>query len=263
MGHDSVLRFEMLFHALEEIYTAVTDLYNEGHDNLQDVMGDISNVARRLGEAEANVSGMINKPNTAQVYWIEVQPNGNRLSLNAAPLSVGPLIEKYLWHEKQSVILTSATLTTHGEFQYLRNTLGADEADEMQLGSPYDYESAALLYIASDIPEPNANGYQQTLDRTIINTAKATGGRMLVLFTSYAALKKTSQAITGPLAREDIYVYEQGDGASPNALLESFKATERAVLLGTKSFWEGVDVPVSHYLSSCSPNFPLTSPPIR
>ncbi len=233
----------MLFKALEEIYTATADLYAEGHDNLQDVMADISNVARRLGEAETNVSGMISKPNTGQVYWIEVQPNGNRLSLNAAPLSVGPLIEKYLWHEKQAVILTSATLTAHGEFQYLRNTLGADEADEMQLGSPYDYESAALLYIASDIPEPNANGYQQMLDRTIISTAKATGGRMLVLFTSYAALKKTAQAITGALAREDIYVYEQGDGASPNALLESFKATERAVLLGTKSFWEGVDVP--------------------
>ena len=234
---------QMLFHALEEIYTAAAELYAEGHDNLQDVMGDISNVARRLGEAETNVTGMIGKPNSGQVYWIEVQPNGNRLSLNAAPLSVGPLIEKYLWHEKQSVILTSATLTAHGEFQYLRNTLGADEADEMQLGSPYDYETAALLYIASDIPEPNANGYQQMLDRTIINTAKATGGKMLVLFTSYAALKKTSQAITGPLAREEIYVYEQGDGASPNALLESFKATERAVLLGTKSFWEGVDVP--------------------
>jgi DNA polymerase-3 subunit epsilon/ATP-dependent DNA helicase DinG len=233
----------MLFRALEEIYTAAAELYAEGHDNLQDVMADISNVARRLGEAETNVTGMIGKPNSAQVYWIEVQPNGNRLSLNAAPLSVGPLIEKHLWHEKQSVILTSATLTAHGEFQYLRNNLGADEADEMQLGSPYDYESAALLYIANDIPEPNVNGYQQMLDRTIINTAKATSGRMLVLFTSYAALKKTAQAITGPLAREEIYVYEQGDGASPNALLESFKATERAVLLGTKSFWEGVDVP--------------------
>ena len=76
-----------------------------------------------------------------------------------------------------------------GEFQYLRNTLGADE---VQLGSLYDYESAALLYIANDIQEPNQNGYQQTLDRTIINTAKATGGRMLELFTSYAALKKTA-----------------------------------------------------------------------
>jgi DNA polymerase-3 subunit epsilon/ATP-dependent DNA helicase DinG len=113
----------------------------------------------------------------------------------------------------------------------------------MQLGSPYDYESAALLYIANDIPEPNVHGYEQVLDRTLIATAKATSGRMLVLFTSYAALKKTAKNITGPLAREDIFVYEQGDGASPNALLESFKATDRAVLLGTRSFWEGVDVP--------------------
>jgi DNA polymerase-3 subunit epsilon/ATP-dependent DNA helicase DinG len=233
----------MLLTALEEIYSGLGNLYAEGHEEVQDMMADLSNVARRIGEAEVNVTSMVSKPNNGLVYWIEVQPNGNKLALNAAPLSVGGLVEKHIWHEKQSVILTSATLTTHGEFQYLRNTLGADEADEIQLGSPYDYESAALLYIAQDIPEPNVNGYQQTLDRTIINTAKATGGRMLVLFTSYAALKKTSQAITGPLAREDIYVYEQGDGASPNALLESFKATERAVLLGTKSFWEGVDVP--------------------
>jgi DNA polymerase-3 subunit epsilon/ATP-dependent DNA helicase DinG len=228
---------------LGDIYKAAAELYADGHDNLEDVMGDISNVVRRLTEAEANITGMISKPIQGMVYWIEVQPNQNRLSLNAAPLSVASLVEKYLWHEKRSVVLTSATLTTHGEFQYIRNTLGADEADEMQLGSPYDYESAALLYIASDIPEPNQNGFQQILDRTIIATAKATGGRMLVLFTSYAALKKTSQAITGALARDEIYVYEQGDGASPNALLESFKATDRAVLLGTKSFWEGVDVP--------------------
>jgi DNA polymerase-3 subunit epsilon/ATP-dependent DNA helicase DinG len=233
----------LLINALAEIYKAATDLYAEGHDNLEDLIADLGNVARRLTEAEANINGMISKPVAGTVYWIEVPANGNKLSLNAAPLSVASLVEKYLWHEKRSVILTSATLTTHGEFQYLRNTLGADEAEEMQLGSPYDYESAALLYIANDIPEPNQNGYEQTLNKTLIATAKATGGRMLVLFTSYAALKKTAQAITGPLAREDIYVYEQGDGASPNALLESFKATERAVLLGTKSFWEGVDVP--------------------
>jgi ATP-dependent DNA helicase DinG len=233
----------MLMISLSEIYKAASELYTEGFENIEDVMGDIGNVARRITEAETNISGMISKPSQGMVYWIEVQPNGNRLSLNAAPLSVASLVEKYLWHEKRSVILTSATLTTHGEFQYLRNTLGADEADEMQLGSPYDYESAALLYIANDIPEPNVNGYQQQLDRALISTAKATGGRMLVLFTSYAALKKTAQNITGPLAREDIYVYEQGDGASPNALLESFKATDRAVLLGTRSFWEGVDVP--------------------
>jgi DNA polymerase-3 subunit epsilon/ATP-dependent DNA helicase DinG len=163
--------------------------------------------------------------------------------MNSAPLRVGPLVEKYLWHEKSAVVLTSATLATHGEFQYIRSTLSADEADELTVGSPFDYESSTLLYVANDIPEPAANGYQQALERGLISLAKATGGRMLVLFTSYAALRKTSQTITGPLAREDIVVFEQGEGASPNSLLESFRTTERAVLLGTRAFWEGVDVP--------------------
>ena len=233
----------LLLNALEEIHKAASDLYSDGHDNLEDVIGDIGNVYRRLNEAFNNMTGMISQPNQGLVYWIEVNPRGEKLSLNAAPLRVGPMIEENIWHQKASVILTSATLTAHNEFQYLRNTLGADEADELQLGSPFDYESSTLLYVANDIPEPNVSGYQQMLDRSLIATAKATGGRMLVLFTSYTALKKTAQAITGPLAREDIYVYEQGDGASPNALLESFKSTERAVLLGTRSFWEGVDVP--------------------
>ncbi len=233
----------LLLNLIAEIHKAASDIYADGHDNLEDVIGDISNIYRRLNEAYNNLTGMISKPNQGLVYWIEINPRGERLSLNAAPLRVGPMIEESLWHQKTSVILTSATLTAHGEFQYLRNTLGADEADEMQLGSPFDYESSTLLYVANNIPEPNAAGYQQMLERTLIATAKATGGRMLVLFTSYTALKKAAQAITAPLANEDIYVYEQGDGASPNALLESFKSTERAVLLGTRSFWEGVDVP--------------------
>lgn len=233
----------LLLNTLAELYKAAADLYSDGMDQLEDPMGELSNVHRRLSEVEVNMTAMISSPSAEQVYWIEVNPRGEKLSLNAAPLRVGPLIEKYLWHEKASVILTSATLTAHGEFNYMRNTLGADEADEMQLGSPFDYESSTLLYIANDISEPNAPGYQQALDRAIVGTAKATGGRMLVLFTSYAQLKKTAQAITGPLAREDIYVLEQGEGASPNTLLESFKSTERAVLLGTRSFWEGVDVP--------------------
>jgi ATP-dependent DNA helicase DinG len=233
----------LLLSIMGEIHEGLATLVAEGHDNLEDTLADLSNLHRRLSEVEANLSGLIGKPSAEQVYWIEVRPGGNQLSLNSAPLRVGPLIEKVLWHEKSAIILTSATLTAHGEFQYLRNTLGADEADELQLGSPFDFESSALLYVANDMPEPNTAEYQQALNRTVIATAKASGGRMLVLFTSYAALKKTAQAVGGALAREDIAVYEQGDGASPNALLESFKSTERAVLLGTRAFWEGVDIP--------------------
>ncbi|MBI5352406.1 MAG: 3'-5' exoribonuclease [Chloroflexi bacterium] len=234
----------LLLKTLDEIYKALSDVYAEGHENVQDVMGILSSLIRRMTEAEAASSGMMTKPSNELIYWVEVNPRGERLSLNAAPLRVGPLVQKTLWYTKNCVIMASATLTTsYGEFSYLRNTLSADEVDTLALGSPFDYESSALLYIANDIPEPNAQNYQKELERAIISTAKATGGRMLVLFTSYAALKKTAQAITGPLGREDIFVYEQGEGASPNALLESFKTTERAVLLGTRSFWEGVDVP--------------------
>ncbi len=235
--------FRQLLTNLSELYKEATSLHSDGLEEIEDTISDLGNVYRRLAEAEVNLSGMLEKPNAGTVYWIEVNPRGERLSLNAAPLSVGPLIEKHIWHEKSSVILTSATMTTHGSFDYMRRTLGAEIVDEMALGSPFDYESSTLVYLPTDIPEPNQGGHQSALNRALIATAKATGGRMLVLFTSYAALNRASQGITGALGREDISVLRQGEGASPNTLLESFKASERAVLLGTRSFWEGVDVP--------------------
>jgi ATP-dependent DNA helicase DinG len=240
-GSGETLR--LLLNLMAEIYKTASDLFADGHDELEDVNGSISSIFRRLTEAENNISGMIHEPSPEMIYWIEIQPNGNRLSLQAAPLRVGPLIEKYLWHEKNSVILASATLTAAGDFNYIRNTLNADEADELFLGSPFDYENSTLLFLPKDVPEPNAHGYQQAVDRTLIQLCKATGGRTLVLFTSYAQLKRSSQNITGPLADEGIVVYEQGEGASPNTLLDAFKTTDRGVLLGTRSFWEGVDIP--------------------
>lgn len=228
---------------VEELYRAAADLYTEGLDALEDVISNFGNLHRRLTEAHGMINALVFKPTREYVYWVEFNPNGNRLSLNAAPVSIGPLVEKYLWHEKRSVILTSATLTAHGTFDYLRNTLAADEADELMLGSPFDYQNAALLYIPNDIAEPHTPEYQRQVEQTLIHLCRASGGRALVLFTSYAQLKRTAQAITAPLAKHDIVVFEQGEGTSANMLLESFKTTERAVLLGTRSFWEGVDVP--------------------
>lgn len=232
-----------LLKTMEGLYKAAADLYSDGNEEVEAPMGNLSNVLRRMTEAHNNLTGLILDPSAATVYWIEVNPKGDRLSLNAAPLHVGNLITEHIWNTKNAVVLASATLTTHGEFTYLRNRLGAEMADELALGSPFDYESSTLLYIGNDMPEPNQPNYEQMLSRAIVGTAKATGGRMLVLFTSYAALKRAAQGITAPLARENIFVLEQGEGASANTLLESFKSTERAVLLGTKSFWEGVDVP--------------------
>ena len=168
----------------------------------------------------------------------------DRVSLHAAPLHVGPLVQKHLWHAKEAVVLTSATLTTAGEFDYLRSRLAADQADELAVGSPFNYETSTLLYLVNDMPEPAMRvENQRAVEKALITLCTATRGRALVLFTSYAQLKQTANAIREPLDRVGVAVYDQSDGTPRTTLLEAFKTAEAGVLLGTKSFWEGVDVP--------------------
>jgi DNA polymerase-3 subunit epsilon/ATP-dependent DNA helicase DinG len=226
-----------LAQGLAEIQEALA----EGDDELY---GGLVNLYRSLAEFHDNINALIFEPSDQQIYWVEVQPNGYQISLHAAPLHIGSLMQRHLWHEKAAVILTSATLTAAGEFDYLRGRLSAEDAYELALGSPFDYETAALLYLANDIPEPgDRNGHQRAIETGLIRLCKATGGRTLALFTSYDQLKRTSAAIAPILARDEILVYEQGEGASPHTLLENFRSAERAVLLGTRAFWEGVDIP--------------------
>lgn len=179
-------------------------------------------------------------PNT--IYWIDLSGSNFRLSLCTAPLSVGPMIQETLWNEKDCVILTSATLTTSKQFDYMKERLAAEDADEFRVGSPFDYQKSVLLCTPRDVPEPNQPSAQFILDQTIINLCKAVGGRTLVLFTSYAQLKRTSNDISAELGKFGITVFEQGEGVSPSALLKTFRNTNKAVLLGTRSFWEGVDI---------------------
>ncbi|MBA3074343.1 MAG: DEAD/DEAH box helicase [Anaerolineae bacterium] len=227
-----------------DFHKAVSDALDKPGEGIEDTLSSLASVNRRLTEAEVYLNALVMKPDAHYVYWAEIQANTYRLVLQAAPLHIGPMMEQYLWHEKSAVILTSATLTTHGEFNYIRSRLNADEADELVLGSPFDFETSTLLYMVNDIAEPgDANAYQREVDAAIIRLAKATGGRMLALFTSYAQLKRTSQTISGALAEADIQVFEQGEGASTNTLLETFRDSPRAVLLGTRAFWEGVDIP--------------------
>jgi ATP-dependent DNA helicase DinG len=235
---------KLLLTLAEQLYRSAGDIQGALPEELYDSLDNLGNQHRRLQEVQDNLNGFVSDPDALMIYWAEVSPSGNQLSLQVAPLTIGPLMEKYLWHEKSSVILTSATLTTNFGFDYIRNRLNADEAGELLLGSPFDYESSALLYLLNDIPEPNdRHNYQRAVDNILVKLARATGGRMLVLYTSYAQLKRTAQVITPALEDMGIYVYEQGRGASPNALLENFRTADKAVLLGTRAFWEGVDIP--------------------
>ena len=235
---------EGLVAIVRELRSPMRELADQDIEEAEDMWGSLGNMFSRLEEIQHNLNGLTLEPDADTIYWVEVNPKYMEINLNAAPLHIGRLMEKHLWYQKESVILTSATLTTNGDFEYLRRRLNAEDADELVVGSPFDYETAALVYIASDVPEPSDyNGHQRAVETAIASVAKASGGRMLALFTSYAQLQRTSNKLSPILAQADIQVYEQGEGASANMLLETFRDTERAVLLGTRAFWEGVDVP--------------------
>jgi ATP-dependent DNA helicase DinG len=241
---DAERTLKPLVDLLGELAHILTNLIEALPEEGEELFSSVSNLYRRFTELHDNIEALVFKPDPNQIYWVEINPNMRRLSMHAAPLHIGPLMEKFLWNEKASIILTSATLTTAGEFEYLRGRLLAETADEVALGSPFDYETSTLIYMVNDIPEPNDRyGHQRAVEHGLVHLSKATGGRTLALFTSYEQLKRTSQAISPLLAKSDIRVYEQGEGASANNLLETFRSTDRAVLLGTRSFWEGVDVP--------------------
>ncbi len=215
-----------------------------GSASAGDVAGALRASLRSLRETADLFERFVFKPDAGTIYWAQLGSDRRRLSVNAAPLAIGPLVERHLWNEKDSIVLTSATLTTAGEFDYLKRRLHAQSADEVALGSPFDYETSTLLYLVNDIPEPGDRlAYQKGIERGLIGLARATRGRTLVLFTSNDQLRRTARALSEPLAQDGITVYEQGEGVSRHALLESFRSDAQSVLLGTRSFWEGVDVP--------------------
>ena len=235
---------------LAQLHKAIRELEEYDIPDYEEVTARVGAYARSIEETRGHMAAVLTKPQSGEVYWLELEENrsnrgGERtlLNIHSAPLHVGPLIQKHLWETKKSVVLTSATLRTAKTFTYIRSRLSADEMSELAVGSPFDYKSSTLLYLVTDIPEPGQPGFQQALERGLTLLAIAMEGRTLGLFTSYASLRATSRGITAALNQADILVYEQGDGSSRRQLMESFKKAERAVLLGTRSFWEGVDVP--------------------
>ncbi|WP_129674985.1 helicase C-terminal domain-containing protein [Candidatus Chloroploca sp. Khr17] len=178
----------------------------------------------------------------AIIAWLTLDRQRDTLTLTAAPLSVADMLQAQLFAQKATSVLASATLTIEANFEFVKDRLGLPEANELELESPFDYEKQALVYIPSDIPEPNQRGYQQAIEQALIELCTVTGGRTLALFTANNALRQTYHAIQEPLEAQEIAVLAQGIDGSRRALLDRFKEFPRTVLLGTNSFWEGVDV---------------------
>ncbi|MCS7178706.1 MAG: helicase C-terminal domain-containing protein [Anaerolineae bacterium] len=240
---DAAVPLKAVAEGLQKLAGALEDLSTMGLKNTDDLYTSLTGLARTLGEIHDRMSGFMGKPDPQTIYWAEVGPGQIPVSVHAAPLHVGPLLREHIFNKKETVILTSATLRAGGSFDFLRERFHAWDAEELAVDSPFDYASSTLVYLVEDIPEPGQPGYQRAVEQGMVALFRATQGRALALFTSHSQLRATARAITAPLAQSDIVVFAQGQGLSRTQLLENFRTTERAVLLGTRSFWEGIDVP--------------------
>lgn len=235
--------FEGTSTAMRRLTEAVARFQGEQPSELNDLTTGFAAIARYLDEIKQELHEIVLQPSDQKIYWMSLSQNDN-LALHSASLHVGKNLQQHLWNSKGTVILTSATLQTDNGFTHLQHRLNAEDTESVALGSPFDYRQATLLYIPNDIPDPNdRNRYQQAVERGLIELAAALGGRTLGLFTSYTQLRQTAQAITPRLALGNIQVYDQNEASNRQALLDNFKSDERAVLLGTRGFWEGVDIP--------------------
>lgn len=189
--------------------------------------------AERLSERLQRVSA---QPGEDYVHWVETFTRG--FAIHFTPLSVAPPFQAQLERLDNTWIFTSATLAVGDSFGHYTSTLGLEAPRTLRLDSPFDYARNALLYLPSGLPEPNAGHYTAEVIRVARAVLAASGGRAFLLFTSHRALQEAAAALRQNL---DFPLLVQGE--APRAeLLARFRTLGNAVLLGTGSFWEGVDV---------------------
>ena len=202
------------------------------------------NILDNLEELRGQLGSILGSPDEEMIHWMARGGSDDNISLHAAPLDVGATLAKQLYDRKECVVMTSATLSTEDNFDYFRRRTGLPEdSEELVVGSPFDYQKAALLLIPDDMPPPNADGYVEAISRVLVELGKALGGRTMALFTSYAALRGVANRVRAPLQVEGIQVLAQSIDGRPQQLIARFSDDPRSVLLGTASFWEGVDLP--------------------
>ena len=208
------------------------------------LVSESSNIQDSLDLLRTQLDSMLGSPNDDTIHWLARDQAKGDASLHSAPLDVGATLSEDLFNKKECVVMTSATLSTNGTFDYFRRRSGVpEESEELLVGSPFNYQKAAVLLIPDDMPAPNADGYLDALSRVLVDLSKSLGGRTMALFTSYSALRGVASRVRTPLMGEGITVLAQSIDGRPQQLISRFADDPKSLLLGTSSFWEGVDLP--------------------
>lgn len=262
--HSSELRVRQRKIVENELSVALSKLagciFNDAQGkDLPEERLELESVAERLNALALGIDTWVSQSEEGFVYWLNVFSGGRsgrkvpRVELCGAPVDVGPLMRQMLFNTTDSVVMTSATLTTaksakpgaEANFDYFRQRIGLTQAETMALGSPFDYQHQARLVLGTEMPDPvsKPEAYEKRLAEKICRYVGMTDGHAFVLFTSYGLMNRMVAELTPWLVSQNLGIFSQGEGMARSLMLEQFKRNPRSVLFGTDSFWQGVDVP--------------------
>jgi predicted DnaQ family exonuclease/DinG family helicase len=210
---------------------------DQGVRELEIIRGRLHGAAELLSEA-------LLSPDPNRVYWFTLFARTDNLVLRAAPINVGTLLRERVYSERRSTVFTSATLAVGGTFDYFRSRVGlGPDAEELILPSPFDFLHQALVCLPTDLPGPEHEDFDRSVEDVVAAVARRVGGRTLVLFTSHRQLREVHTALKHRTDLDEVLILGQGIDGQRRHLLKSFEEAHRPLLLGTASFWEGIDVP--------------------
>src|SRR5919106_4843930 len=205
-------------------------------DAIKEKTPDIDSLIRRLRQIRFELQFIVTGADKKFVYWLERRNRG--IFLRASPIDVAELLQDKLFEEVPTVILTSATLSSGGNFAFIRDRLGLDAAEDLIAESTFDYQRQAILYLPPAMPDPRDREWGSAAAAEVARILQATEGRAFVLSTSLAGMQSLFENVWAEI---DYPCLVQGS-ASKGRLLKKFRETPNAVLFATSSFWQGVDV---------------------
>ncbi len=238
-GRQGFRNHEQFLHLNEAVYSELLlalETIAARLELVQSAIEDTLPLVRRAKLLQQNLRTWLETPDPAQVYWVEARGRG--VYLQSTPIDVSQMLASRLFERLETVVLTSATLTVAGEFDYVRKRLGLPNARTLLIESPYDYTKQVILYVPPHLPDPRQAEFSWRAADVISEVLEASHGRAFVLFTSYQQMRQVYEMLK---IRLDYPMMMQGE-APRTALLENFRNTPGAVLFGTSSFWQGIDV---------------------
>ena len=249
---NAVYRLRQLGQGLAALAEAVEAMEPRLRD-ADSLLVDIQKQSGIVIQSAKAIDGVLLKPLDSDVTWIELgaRRESQRVTLRSAPINVGELLREKVFEKLRSVVMTSATLSVSGGFDHLKRRLGLAELPPSRVSSgimdsPFVYQKQALLLVPEDLPNPKLVGekeFTRTVRDFLGEYLVRAGGRTLVLFTSHRQLRQIYGELKDDLESEGIFLLGQGLDGSRGRLVEEFKTAEKAVLFGSSSFWEGVDIP--------------------